>query len=80
MERLHKKQIYPIHLNRQTLISHVMNVFDSLRKNFICSEEKPFGAQQMKQKQTVNVCMLLIRRLIDRGVQLVLMYLRVLSW
>ena len=57
-----------------------MNVFDSLRKNCICSEEKPFGAQQMKQKQTVNVRMLLIRRLIDRGVKLALICLRVPSW
>ena len=57
-----------------------MNVFDSLRKKFIlCSEEKPFGAQQMKEKQTVNVCVLLMRRLIERGVQLALICLRVPS-
>ena len=57
-----------------------MNEFDSLRKNFIRSEEKPFGAQQMKQKQTVNARMLLIRRLIDRGVKLALICLRAPSW
>lgn len=62
-----KKQTYPIRLSMQTLLSHGMNVIDSLRKKIIRSEEKPFGAQQMKEKQTVNVCMLLMCSFIHRG-------------